>query len=100
VKVCDPNLLLNLDTKTCIQKPILYRFSEKAVNIIQGKVTYDNYQVQLEKAIRANSLAQAVDCPADKPYSLLTRCIACEGSSFILDSQSCGTCPTGSEYHA
>jgi hypothetical protein len=87
VKMCDPNLLLNLDTMTCIYRPILYRFNEKAENIIQGKITYDNYQVQIEKAIRSNPLEQVAECPADKPYSLLTKCISCEGSSFILDSQ-------------
>lgn len=99
-KRCEPGLLLNTDTKTCVFGPVLYRFNEQASNIIQGKVTYDNYQLNIEKAIRSNTFGKGQECPADKPYSLLTSCTACEGSYFILDSQSCGNCPEGSEYNA
>jgi hypothetical protein len=98
VKQCEKGLLLNTDTKTCVQGPVLFRFNENATNIIQGKTTFDNYQLLLEKAIRSNTYGKGEECPADKPFSLLTSCTACEGSSFILDSQACGNCPEGSEY--
>lgn len=60
---CDPNLVLNIDTKTCVQKPIIYRFNEKASKFIQGKITNEAYQLQIEKVARANPYAQTQECP-------------------------------------
>lgn len=98
-KACAPELVLNLGTKQCVQKPKIFRLNEQAATkVIQGKVTLDQYQNQIEKVIRANPLATSEECPADKPYSLLTTCTACEGS-FVLDSQECGNCPEGTSFN-
>jgi hypothetical protein len=98
IKVCDPNILLNLDTKICVNKPIPYRFNEKAEYIIESRVSYNGHQVQIKKVIKSNPFGQGIQCATNKPYSLLTRCITCEGSSLILVSQLCGSCLKGSKY--
>lgn len=96
-KKCETGLLLNTDTKACVNKTVLYRSNEQATGYIQGEVTWDKYNVMTEKAIRQNKYAKAEECPADKPFSLLTSCTACEGTKFILDTQACGACPAGHE---
>jgi hypothetical protein len=97
-KACAPDIIFNVDAKQCVEKPKIYRFNEQAAtNIIQGKISLHQYENQIERVIRSNKLVSAAECPADKPYSLLTSCTACPGS-FVLDSQECGSCPEGSVY--